>query len=83
MENFQGKLRGEGPPKRVRIVWTAGWVEPGDKGTMVTILGLWPCGHNPRMVTIIPLSPGSTQPAVHTIRTRLGGPSPRSFEHFS
>ena len=26
----------------VRIVWTAGWVEPGDKGMMVTILGLWP-----------------------------------------
>ena len=25
------------------------------------------------MVTIIHLSPGSTQPAVHTIRTRLGG----------
>ena len=24
---------------------------------MVTILGLWPQGHNPRMVTIIPLSP--------------------------
>ena len=34
-----------------------------DKGTMV----------------IIPLSPGSTQPAVYTIRTRLGGPYPRSF----
>ena len=32
--------------------------------------------HDPRMVTIIQLSPGSTQPAVHTIRTRLGGPSP-------
>ena len=31
------------------------------------------------MVTIIPLSPGTTQPAVHTIRTRLGEPSPRSF----
>ena len=26
------------------------------------------------MVTIIPLSQGSTQPAVYTIRTRLGGP---------
>ena len=39
MLNFQGKLRGEGPPKRVRIVWTAGWVEPGDKWMMVTILG--------------------------------------------
>ena len=40
MVNSQGKLRGEGPPKRMRIVWTDGWVEPGDK---------W-------MVTIIPLS---------------------------
>ena len=50
-----------------------------DKGMMVIILGLWPQGHNPRMVTIIPLSPGSTQPAVYTIRTRLGGPYPRSF----
>ena len=28
-----------GPRKRVRIVWTAGWVEPGDKGMMVIILG--------------------------------------------
>ena len=50
-----------------------------DKGMMVTILGLWPQGHNPRMVTIIPLSPGSTQPAVYTIHTRLGVPYPRSF----
>ena len=50
-----------------------------DKGMMVTILGLWPQGHNPRMITIIPLSPGSTQPAVYTIRTRLGGPSSWSF----
>ena len=33
------------------------------------------CGHHPRLVTIIHLSPGSTQPAVHTIHTRLGGPS--------
>ena len=30
-----------------------------DKGMMVTILGLWPCGHNPRMITIIPLSAAS------------------------
>ena len=50
-----------------------------DKGMMVIILGLWPQGHNPRMVTIIPLSPGSTQPAVYTIRIRLCGPYPRSF----
>ena len=36
-----GKLlrKGEGPAKRVWIVWTAGWVEPGDKWMMVTILG--------------------------------------------
>ena len=39
MENFQGKLRGEGPPKRVRIVWTADWVEPGDKWMMGLSLG--------------------------------------------
>ena len=64
MVNSKGKLRGEGPPKRVRIVWTAGCVEPGVK---------W------MMATIIPLSPGSTQPAVHMIRTRLGGPSSSSF----
>ena len=50
-----------------------------DKWMMVTIFGWWPQGHHPRMVTIIHLSPGSTQPAVHTIHTRLGGPSPRSF----
>ena len=31
------------------------------------------------MVTVICLSPGSTKPAVHTIHTRLGGPSPWSF----
>ena len=29
--------------------------------------------------TIIRLSPGSTQAAVYTIRTRLGGPYPQSF----
>ena len=39
--NSQGKLQGAGPPKRVRIVWTTGWVEPGDNGMMVIILGLW------------------------------------------
>ena len=42
-----------------------------DKWIMVIILR--------RMVTIIHLSPGSNQPAVHTIRTLLGGPSSRSF----
>ena len=36
-------------------------------------------GHHPRMVTIIPLSPGCTQKAFHTIRICLGGPSPRSY----
>ena len=50
-----------------------------DKWMMVTILGWWLQGHRPRIVTIIHLSPGSTQSAIHTIRTRLGGPSPRSF----
>ena len=25
-------------PKRARIVWTAGWVEPGDSWMMVTII---------------------------------------------
>ena len=35
MVNSQGKLQGEGPPKRVLIVWTAGWVEPGDKWMVV------------------------------------------------
>ena len=37
MLNSYGKLRGEAPPKRVWIVWTAGWVEPDDKWMMVTI----------------------------------------------
>ena len=64
MVNSKGKLQGDTLPNRVRIVWTAGSVEPDDK---------W------MMVTIIHLSPGSTQPAVYTIRTRLGGPYPRSF----
>ena len=40
MVNSQGKLRGEGPPKRMRIVWTDGWVEPGDKWMMETIIHL-------------------------------------------
>ena len=31
------------------------------------------------MVTFMHLSPGSIQPAVHTIHTRLGGPSPLSL----
>ena len=31
--------------------------------------------HYPRMVTIIHLSPGAIQPAVHTIHIRLGRPS--------
>ena len=37
MVNSYGKLRGkaQGPPKGMRIVWTAGWVEPGS--LMVTI----------------------------------------------
>ena len=30
-----GKLHWDGPPKQVWIVWTAGWVEPGDKWMMV------------------------------------------------
>ena len=37
-------------------MWTAGWVEPGDKWMMETTLGWWPCGHHPRMVPIIHLS---------------------------
>ena len=37
--NDMGKLQGECPAKRVRIVWTAGWVEPGDKWMMMPILG--------------------------------------------
>ena len=37
-------------------------------------------GHNPRMVTIIHLSPGSTHPAVHTFRTLLAFPSELSLE---
>ena len=28
-----------GPPNRVRIMWTAGWVESGDKWMMMTTLG--------------------------------------------
>ena len=40
MVKSKGKLEGEGSTKRVRIVWTAGWVEPGDKWMMVTIINL-------------------------------------------
>ena len=39
MVSSYGKLRGEGPPKRLQIVWTADWVVPVDKWIMVTILG--------------------------------------------
>ena len=46
---------------------------------MVTILGWWPQGHQPRMVTIIYILPGSTQSTVQMIRTCLGGHSPRIF----
>ena len=49
--------------------WTAGWVEPGDEGMMVTILGLWPCGPNTRMVTIIPL-PAAPNPGVGPLTNR-------------
>ena len=69
MVNSKGKLRGDTLPNRVRIVWTISPVEPNDKLQ----------GHHPCMVTIIHLSAGSTEPAVHTIRTRLGEVSPRSF----
>ena len=40
MVKSKGKLRGEGPPNQVRIVWTAGWSEPGDKWMMVTYCSL-------------------------------------------
>ena len=43
----KGKFWGEGPIKQVRIMWTSGWVEPGNKWMMAAI------GHIPRMVTII------------------------------
>ena len=39
MVKSQGELQGEGPPKRMRSVWTEGWVEPGNKWMMETILG--------------------------------------------
>ena len=39
MEDSLGKLRGEGPPNRVRIVWIAGWAAPDQKWMMLTILG--------------------------------------------
>ena len=69
MVNSKGKLRGDTLPNRVRIVWTASPVEPDDKLQ----------GHHPCMVTIIHLSAGSTEPAVHVIGTQLYGVSPRSF----
>ena len=50
-----------------------------DKWMMVTIFGWWPQGHHPRMVTIIHLSPVSTQPEVNMICTWLGGPFLWSF----
>ena len=56
MVNSYGKLRGEGTPNRMWIVWTDGWVEPVDMWMMVTLLGWWPCGHHPRTVTIIHIS---------------------------
>ena len=34
----KGKLRGDTPPNRVWIMWTAGWVEPGDEWMSVTPL---------------------------------------------
>ena len=40
MVNSKGKLRGDTPPNRVRIVWTARSVEPADKWMMVTIIHL-------------------------------------------
>ena len=40
MVNSQGKLQEKGPPKGVRIMWTAGCLEPGDKGMMVAIIPL-------------------------------------------
>ena len=51
-----GKNLPYGQPIRIWIVWTAGWLEPGDKWMMVTILGWWFCGHHPRMTTTIHLS---------------------------
>ena len=37
---FQGKLRGDTPPNRVRVVWTDGSVEPYDEWMMVTMHGI-------------------------------------------
>ena len=39
MVTSKGKLGGDTLPNRVRIVWTAGVVEPVDKWMMVTMLG--------------------------------------------
>ena len=38
MVNSKGKIRGDISPNQVRIVWTAGSVEPDDKWMMVTML---------------------------------------------
>ena len=66
-----GNICPGGPTKRLGAA---------DKWMMVTMLGWWPQGHHPSMVTIIHLSSGSTEPAVYTIRTRLGGVSPWSLQ---
>ena len=39
MVNSKGNLLGVTSPNQVRIVWTAGSVEPDDKWMMVTMLG--------------------------------------------
>ena len=39
MVKSQGKLR-EGPPKRVWLMWNAGWVEPGEKQTYQQLVTL-------------------------------------------
>ena len=43
MVNSMGKFRVDSLPNRVRIVWTAGSLEPDDMWMMVTMLGWWPC----------------------------------------
>ena len=50
MVNFHEKLRGEGPRKRMRIVGTDGWVEPGDKWMMMTLI------HHPLNIRLHPTS---------------------------
>ena len=49
-----------------------------DDGDHAWVMAFWPKGHHPSMVTIIHLSSGFTEPAVHTIRTRVGEVSPWS-----